>query len=1750
MASLTENNVASIIRYLASGDFTSSELNATCATLNKTPEACSQLLERLFEHIAQGEPASELLTNTKQLLTLLSDHDVVGEGGIGVNGKEIKKVEKNEENSSENILQALASGRNIDKLEDDFFSHILPNEQHFSIEEIQQQIFNLLADTNNFEEAFSMAVSQYQTASDSILADTSISAKEYMLTALANGESISHLFGGFNSSIEAKLANHTPQYLNQGSSTLSDELITSLGNGQSIDSALTDALTATQQINEAYNSTSLDRSFQSGSIYQTLLHALSSGRNLTDSLADLNIDGKLQSILLQAMSNAEVNAVTLEDMLNNIQTETDVLAGKIIGDSIRQSSKNSKNKSGDEGSNEDENRVYEGINEETNEKENKSTEVSVTDILQVLSSSSDISLDAVDEKQLITILAKGHELETSLKEVQKQTIELAKISDKIQLGIGDKSLLSTLASGKELDIAVQNALDDTLSAGDSLQSNSAGTSKSAPQLLLKNLAAGAALETSISNTRAAILAEPDVQVTTDRTIFLASALASGDGVAPVLYTLDDTDVVPSTTLFQTPLESSQSAAYINESLQAFYSSLLSSLAQGQSITASIAAANEAYAINVAAVAAVQMSHNHTTHYVNNHDASAKRLIENSVQLISENSVDTGEIIHSQEIITDNIDTTTLLTQNLVVDINVNSSQYYIPPVSVDVFSSLVMNNQNTHNTKLFQQTTFAPPENTPPLFDNIDRVFANRQPSIDDLIFYVSEDSGFINAQLSVEDSDISDNHEFIFSNLPTVGIFNSDFSGIFNFRFDFAYQMLNDGQEEIMRFSYRVLDDSGEVNASSRQGQVTVIITGEDDVPFIEGDDSASLQEDMAAVLQAQGQLIIRGGDAGEQEFIAQNINGHYGVLSIAADGTWLYRADNNQEDLQTLLPGDILSETFTVTNTDGVTEQSILITINGRDDTPIISGNISARLHDGVSRLLLTSGELTAQGGDRGEEQFIATSLIGEYGEFSINVNGQWHYSADSSQTAIQQLPENAVLIDRFTVTNSDGVTTEDISITIEGRDNVPVIVGSVAGSIREDDASILSSRGDLNALGGDVGEDQFVAATYNGSYGQLSIDVDGQWHYRADSLQTAIQQLPENAVLIDLFTVTNSDGVTTEDISITIEGRNDVPVIAGTIAGSVTEDDAAILSVGGQLYALDGDLGEDQFIATTLVGNYGQLSIYGSGEWIYGAANSQAAIQALSDGQTLTEIFTVTNMDGVTTQAITITINGNNNIPVITGDTSALVMEDDGPTLITSGNLISLGGDAGEGEFISDTNRGAYGEFSINTAGEWTYTADNNLVVIQDLAPGQSLVETFSVTNADGVTTQDISITINGNDDVPIITGDVLGIVIEDTATTLMTMGSLDITGGDLGENQFNAETLNGIYGTLTISAQGQWQYQAANSQAAIQALAPGHVLTETFTLISGDGVTTEDITISINGNDDIPIITGDISGAITEDDAVTLISTGALNANGGDAGEDQFTPVILTGIYGELEINQEGEWIYEADNAQTAIQALTLGQTLTDTLTVANADGMTTQDIVITIYGSNDIPLISGDTSGEVFEDAANTLQVRGRLYATGGDAGEDEFIFQGFEGEYGILIMYNGGGWHYLADNTQSAIQQLNLGETLTEHFTVTNADGVTTASIDITIHGVDEDNSLRANMSNPFNITIENEVIREFESKPTVSSHMLLSHIDADDKENYSFHGDFYAKANNYEGTEEIFTSDDFIYSGFSLADQPAYSAI
>jgi len=111
--------------------------------------------------------------------------------------------------------------------------------------------------------------------------------------------------------------------------------------------------------------------------------------------------------------------------------------------------------------------------------------------------------------------------------------------------------------------------------------------------------------------------------------------------------------------------------------------------------------------------------------------------------------------------------------------------------------------------------------------------------------------------------------------------------------------------------------------------------------------------------------------------------------------------------------------------------------------------------------------------------------------------------------------------------------------------------------------------------------------------------------------------------------------------------------------------------------------------------------------------------------------------------TEQVIIVDIAGSNDAATITGDTSATATEDTAPVNLT-GTLTRADLDGMDNLFIEQTNiEGVYGELSITTGGEWSFTENSRH---PEFVLEETYVDTFTVAAADA-TTQLITINIIG-------------------------------------------------------------------------------------------------------------------------------------------------------------------------------------------------------------------------------------------------------------------------------------------------------------------------------------------------------------------------------------------------------------------
>lgn len=259
----------------------------------------------------------------------------------------------------------------------------------------------------------------------------------------------------------------------------------------------------------------------------------------------------------------------------------------------------------------------------------------------------------------------------------------------------------------------------------------------------------------------------------------------------------------------------------------------------------------------------------------------------------------------------------------------------------------------------------------------------------------------------------------------------------------------------------------------------------------------------------------------------------------------------------------------------------------------------------------------------------------------------------------------------------------------VTINNRP--PVVTGPITGTLLED-AGIVWVSPTANTFDPDLID--LVRAINIPTMLPPGVTWDPQFSvFYINPGDPAYQSLAEGQVttIFISFAVTDLVAVVPHSIQITILGQNDGAVVAGVSVGAVTEDSAS--SATGQLTVTDVDTGQAAFVASTLAGTYGSLSIDAVGAWSYALDNANAAVNALGTGQSLTDTLTVQTIDG-TLQAIVITINGADET-LITGTAGADVLIGTGV-----GELILglEGNDRLTGNGGSDTLNGGSGNDSL--------------------------------------------------------------------------------------------------------------------------------------------------------------------------------------------------------------------------------------------------------------------------------------------------------------------------------------------------------------------------------------------------------------------------------------------------------------------
>mgnify|MGYP001997836427 CR=1 FL=1 len=829
-------------------------------------------------------------------------------------------------------------------------------------------------------------------------------------------------------------------------------------------------------------------------------------------------------------------------------------------------------------------------------------------------------------------------------------------------------------------------------------------------------------------------------------------------------------------------------------------------------------------------------------------------------------------------------------------------------------------------------------------------------------------------------------------------------------------------------------------------------------------------------------------------------SVTGTYGTLTIGADGSYTYTADQSAADA--LDASDEVTDSFTYT-ADGATA-TLIITVTGINDDPVavndtdaVNENATITESSGSELLVaddtdaddsssLTVTQIAVTGGSNssvsaGTNQSNGTSITGTYGTLVLGANGAYTYTANT--TAAEALDAGDTATDSFTYTVSDGTATDTATliITVTGVNDAPSAVNDT-GHIKEGGTLTVANSGSA------------VSGTSTGS---------------------------------------NTGDITDNDTDADASSTATITAIQHSGAGSATSVEDVTYTNGS---------------ATSVSGTYGTLTIGSDGSYKY-VANSNISSFDAGDSN-VTDVFTYTVSDGTATDTatLTITVIPSQDISAV-NDTDSV--NEDGTTTQRNGSGLLTADDtepdsdtltvthikptSGSNSTVSSGTTflngtsitGTYGTLVVGADGSYTYTADQSAADALDASETATDSFTYTVTDGQGETdTATLVITVTGINDDPVAVNDTDAVnedatitessgsellIADDTdadGSSSLTVTQIAVTGGSnnsvAGSSSYNSNftTIVGTYGTLKVGADGTYTYTA--DQAAADALDASDTATDSFTYTVSDGTATDTATliITVTGVNDAPVAVADTdavlvtatvtdttngAGTVISDDTdldesssltVTKIQhSGAGSASNVSSGTTRANGTSSTGTYGTLTIGANGTYSYVAGSS---------AGTDVFTYTVSDGTASTTTTLTITVSSNNNAPSAVNDTDS-VNEDATvSQTSGSGLLVADDTDADSDTLTVShiavtggsnstvadsstsasngtSVTGTYGTLTVGEDGSYTYTAD--QSAADALDAGDTATDSFTYTISDGkggTDTATLIITVTGTND----------------------------------------------------------------------------------------
>jgi VCBS repeat-containing protein len=565
------------------------------------------------------------------------------------------------------------------------------------------------------------------------------------------------------------------------------------------------------------------------------------------------------------------------------------------------------------------------------------------------------------------------------------------------------------------------------------------------------------------------------------------------------------------------------------------------------------------------------------------------------------------------------------------------------------------------------------------------------------------------------------------------------------------AYNSLMAGEDEEVVATYNVTDGTANVAQT-----ITVTITGENDAPVV-GDNITfeTTENDSPSNVSLLQNVTDPDGDSLSVTGVTVRAG------SDDASGITINEAENRLEispnAYDSLNDGDTVTVTydFNVTDGNGGSEPHVaIITITGISDDPnedpVVSSPVTASASEDDADFQV---DLLAGASDPDEDDVLSVASLDIDGVPGLTLDGNTLNVSPSAYNFLAEGEQELIELTYNVVDGRGGSVAQSATITITGVNDAPVVSGPVLEELSEDDPTT-----DVDLLGNASDPDtNDVLGIENLAY--QSGDDSGVT-LNSDSLSvdpTAYNNLAvgESADIVYTYDVTDGNGgVVSTSATITITGVNDAPTVGAPITESYSEDDAAD-SVDLLAGATDPDTNDSLSVSDFSVDSGDDTGISLSGNTLTVTPSAYNSLAA-DDVETISISYNIVDGNGGSVaQTATITINGENDAPVVNAPLQFTFNEDQAAQTVS---LLDGASDPDTGDTLSVINVQVTGDQSGITQNGSSVEIDPRAYGAA-LASGEQEVITFTydVSDGDATVSQTATITIEGRDEsIPTVNG----------------------------------------------------------------------------------------------------------------------------------------------------------------------------------------------------------------------------------------------------------------------------------------------------------------------------------------------------------------------------------------------------------